>query len=151
MCAGRCVGVRELNRIGSPRRGSGGGRGSPSLGAEALRIYKNVVFPKENEGFLKKKGCSRWHRFRDRFWERFWIDFGRFLGGQDGPKTAQDAVKMPQDAAKTPQDGPKTRPRRHQDGQGGHVKPRSPQVGTERENLKKPRKTEVFWLHEGRL
>ena len=66
---------------------------------------------------------------------RFLVDLGSilggFLGGQDGPKRAQDGLKTPQDAAKTPQDGPKMRPRRHQDGQGGHVKPRSPQVGTE--------------------
>ena len=51
------------------------------------------------------------------------------LGGQDGHKTPQDGHKTPQDAAKTPQVGPKTRPRRHHDGEEGHVEPRWLQGG----------------------
>ena len=36
-------------------------------------------------------------------WEASWGDFGRLLGGQDGPKTAQDDAKTTQDGSKTGQ------------------------------------------------
>ena len=38
-------------------------------------------------------------------WEASWSDVGRFLGGQDAPKTAQDGAKTAQDGAKMAQDG----------------------------------------------
>ena len=35
--------------------------------------------------------------------EASWSDLGRFLGGQDAPKTAQDGAKTGQGGAKTPE------------------------------------------------
>ena len=51
--------------------------------------------------------------------EASWSYLGRFLGGQDAPKTSQDGAKMGQDGAKTGQDGAKTAknvPKTPQDG-----------------------------------
>ena len=48
--------------------------------------------------------------------DRFWIDFGMLLGGQDGAKTPQDGANTGHYGAKTPprwrQDGSKTFQRR---------------------------------------
>ena len=62
--------------------------------------------------------------------------------------------RWPQDAPRRGQDGLKMVPRRVQDGtrtaKGGHVEPRWFRKAQKRENLKKPRKTKVFWPHVGR-
>ena len=54
--------------------------------------------------------------------EAFWSDLGKFLGGQDGPKTPTKRPKTPQDAPRRdhdgprlPRDAPKMLPRRSQD------------------------------------
>ena len=50
--------------------------------------------------------------------EASWSYLGRFLRGQDAPRTSQDGAKMGQDGAKTAQDGAKT-------GQGGAKTPQN--------------------------
>ena len=86
------------------RRGSG----QDSAGAEAGGFMKILVFPKEFQGFLVSEAVHVKVYVGPRLvkpQDGFWTNFGRLLGGQDAPKTAQDGAKTGQYGAKTPQDG----------------------------------------------
>ena len=74
------------------------------------------LIPKIEE--KQKNDDSKWHQTIDRFWDRFFIDFGSVLGAnlepcwlpfsaQNGPGGFQDASKTVQDASTNVQDGPR--------------------------------------------
>ena len=58
-------------------------------------MYKVFWSPRASKLDLKLELCL------SSSWEASWSDLGRFLGGQDAPKTSQDGAKTGQVGVKT--------------------------------------------------